>query len=103
MEHIKHTIERKGTFYYNRRTPKNVCYLYGSSIRIALGPCNTRAKATAERLTFLLDEAFSAGHWLDLRSAIASMEPKSQTLSEITKEYLDLRAIDPKPSNLAVR
>ena len=31
------------------------------------------------------------------------MEPKSQTLFEITKEYLDLRPIDPKPSQLAVR
>jgi hypothetical protein len=70
---------------------------------LALGSSSQQAVAIAERLTYLLDEAFASEQWMDLRSAIASMEPKSRTLIEVTREYLDLRSIDPKPTMLAVR
>jgi len=36
MSHIKYTICRSGTYYYNRRVPKNAVAAYGQFIRCQL-------------------------------------------------------------------
>lgn len=102
MEHIRYTIERRGVFYYNRRTPKSAVQNYGPSIRLSLGRERSAAEALAERLTSLLDGAFASGQKIDLSTAIASMQPRRFTLGEVAAEYLELRGIDPKPTKLAV-
>ena len=102
LSHIRYTIERRGVFYYNRRTPKNAVAIYGPNIRLSLGTDRTVASALADRLTQLLGAAFKSGQKLDLRRVLASMEPKRLTLSEVATEYLELRSIDPKPTILAV-
>jgi hypothetical protein len=98
LSHIRHTIERRGVFYYNRRTPKSAVEIYGPSIRLSLGSDRAVAEALADRLSSSLGAAFKSGQKIDLRSILASMEPKRLSLSEIASEYLELRAIDSKPT-----
>ena len=103
MSHIRHTIQRNGVFYYNRRTPKNSVDQYGPAIRLKLGTERVLAEATAQRLTTLLDESFQSGHQLDLEAVRESFQPKKQRLSEIAVEYLELKQIAAKPIQLAVQ
>lgn len=102
MSHIPYTISRNGTFYYNRRTPKHMEALYGPSIRLKLGVDAFQVETIAQRLTDLLDESFRSGLKLDLQSVLQAMQPRKLLLSEVAEEYLDLKAIDPKPIRLAI-
>lgn len=102
MSHIPHTICRNGTFYYNRRTPKSSVDSYGPYIRLKLGSEVAQVCTMADRLTELLDASFRTGRKIDLLPALQSMQPKKLTLSEVAEEYLELKAIDPKPTQLAV-
>lgn len=102
MSHIPYTIIRSGTFYYNRRTPKIAVESYGPYIRLKLGSDIAHASTMAERLTELLDASFRTGRKIDLQNVLQSMQPKKLTLSEVAEEYLELKAIEPKPTHLAV-
>lgn len=102
MSHIRYTIRRYGTFYYNRRTPKSMSELYGPSIRLKLGIDATKAESMAVRLTSLLNDSFRSGRKVDLQSALEVMQPRKLLLSDVAEEYLDLKAIEPKPTRLAV-
>ena len=48
MSHIQYTICRSGTYYYNRRVPKQAIAAYGSFIRHALSSDFEEASAYAE-------------------------------------------------------
>ena len=105
MSHIPYTISRHGKIYYSRRVPKNAVAAYGSFIRIALSDCPEKASIYANRLSAILTESFSAVkviHALDLNKVVASFQPRSCLLSEVTSEYLELKSIQIKPTLIAV-
>ena len=105
MSHIPYTISRHGKIYYSRRVPKNAVAAYGSFIRIALSDCPEKASIYANRLSAILTESFSAVkviNALDLNKVVASFQPRSCLLSEVTSEYLELKSIQIKPTLIAV-
>jgi len=50
MSHIRYTISRSGTYYYNRRVPSHAVPLYGTHIRQALSSCRLEAESYSTRL-----------------------------------------------------
>jgi integrase len=103
LSHIPYTILRKNVFYYNRRTPKLAVDLYGPSIRLKLGSDEALASSMAQRLTTLLGQSFRSNHKLDLQAVLEASKPKIKLMSEIAREYLELKQIAPKPIELAVQ
>ena len=105
MSHIPYTLCRSGTYYYNRRMPKHAVNAYGQFIRQALSQCPEEAEAYAKRLGNVLE-----GSWNNTTSIqpvyiptiLSSFKPRSFQLSEISEEYLSLRAIDEKPPRVAL-
>ncbi|MBR9652801.1 hypothetical protein [Thalassovita aquimarina] len=75
---------------------------YGPSIRLKLGFDATQVETMAVRLTSLLDDSFRSGRKVDLQNVLEAMQPRKLLLSEVADEYLDLKAIEPKPTRLAV-
>ena len=105
MSHIQYTICRSGTYYYNRRVPKQAIAAYGSFIRHALSSDFEEASAYAERLTSVLDGAWAAKVKIipvDISSVIHGFKPKSSLLSEMAEEYCCLREIEQKPMRVAL-
>lgn len=102
MSHIPYTISRSGTFYYNRRTPKIAVESYGPYIRLKLGSDIAQVSTMAVRLTETLDASFRTGRKVDLQRMIDSVVPPKLLLSEVAEEYLELKAIESKPTHLAV-
>ena len=105
MSHIRYTVRRSGTYYYNRRVPSHAVPAYGTHIRQALSSCPNEAEAYASRLNSAL-EASWAGHEskkpINIPAIVDSFKPKSHLLSEMADEYLSLRKIDTAPPKLAV-
>ena len=105
MSHIQYTLWRSGRYYYNRRVPKHAVQAYGSFIRLALSKDPVEAAAYAKRLGYVLE-----GSWnnttsiqpVDIPNILFSFRPRSFVLSEITEDYLSLRAIDEKPPRVAL-
>ena len=105
MSHIQYRICRSGTYYYNRRVPKQAIAAYGSFIRHALSSDFEEASAYAERLTSVLDGAWAAKVKIipvDIGSVIHGFKPKSSLLSEMAEEYCCLREIEQKPMLVAL-
>lgn len=105
MSHIKHTICRSGTYYYNRRVPKQAVKIYGSFIRQALSTCPTEAAAYVKRLNDILEGSWSntlVEEPVNIPAILESFHPKRSTLSEIATEYLSLRQIDQVPPKVAL-
>ena len=105
MSHIQYTIRRSGSYYYNRRVPKQAVETYGPFIRIALSRCPIEAQSYAERLSYVLEGAWrdpQAVQPLDLEFVVEGFKPRSYVLSEIAEEYLSLRDINERPSRLAL-
>ena len=105
MSHIPYTLCRSGTYYYNRRVPKHAVQAYGSFIRQALSKCPEEAEAYAKRLGYVLEGSWSnttSIQPVDIPTILFSFKPRSFLLSEIAEEYLSLRAIDEKPSRVAL-
>jgi integrase len=105
MSHIRYTISRSGTYYYNRRVPSHAVAAYGSHIRQALSSCPVEAAAYSTRLSNVL-EASWATHGtttpINIAAVVDSFKPKSYLLSEMADEYLSLRKIDTAPPKLAL-
>ena len=105
MLHIRYTISRSGTYYYNRRVPSHAVAAYGTHIRQALSSCPLEAEAYANRLSHVL-EASWASHktttLINIPAVVDSFKPKSYLLSEMADEYLSLRKIDTAPPKLAL-
>ena len=62
MSHIRYTIRRAGTFYYNRRVPSHAVSAYGTHIRQALSSYPLEAQAYSTRLSNVLEASWAAGH-----------------------------------------
>ena len=105
MSHIRYTISRSGTYYYNRRVPSHAVAAYGSHIRQALSSCPVEAAAYSTRLSNVL-EASWATHGtttpVNISAVVDSFKPKLYLLSEMADEYLSLRKIDTAPPKLAL-
>jgi integrase len=103
--HIPYTLYRSGTYYYNRRVPKQAVKAYGPFIRQALSKCPDEAEAYAKRLGDVLE-----GSWInttdiipiDVIAVVMSFKPRPSLLSDYVREYLSLRSVHPKPIRVAV-
>jgi len=105
MSHIRYTIRRAGTFYYNLRVPSHAVPAYGTHIRQALSPCSVEAEAYATRLSNVLEKSWAAQKVttpINISAVVDSFKPKSHLLSEMADEYLSLRKIDTAPPKLAL-
>lgn len=103
MSHITHTLIRNGCYYYNRRVPKGSVSNYGNSIRLRIGTDPDQAKHIAGRLTEALNHSFHLGTKLDLELLVSAIKPQQLSLTAMAEEYIELKAIHPVPTNLAVR
>ena len=105
MSHIRYTIRRSGTFYYNRRVPSHAVSAFGSHIRQALSSCPLEAEAYSTRLSNVLEASWAADQAttpINISAVVDSFKPKSHLLSEMADEYLSLRKIDTAPPKLAL-
>ena len=105
MSHIRYTIHRSGTYYYNRRVPIHAVAAYGSHIRQALSSCPVEAEAYATRLSNVLEASWAthkATTPINITAVVDSFKPKFYLLSEIAAEYLSLRKIDFVPPRVAL-
>ena len=105
MLHIRYTISRSGTFYYNRRVPSHAVAAYGTHIRQALSSCPIEAEAYATRLSNVLEASWASHKTttpINIPAVVDSFKPKSYLLSEMADEYLSLRKIDAAPPKLAL-
>ena len=106
MSHIPYTIIRSGTYYYNRRVPPSAVNLYGTFIRQALARDPEVAANYANRLSRVLEGAWSNKNntaIVDIVGLLRSYQPKSQMFSDFVEEYLALRDINEKPTLVAVK
>ena len=105
MSHIKYTICRSGSYYYNRRVPKYAVQYYGQFIRCILSTDIHEAKAYAERLSFVLEGSWSGSsvnYKVDIPAIINSFKPTSYILSDMAEEYISLKQIDEKSPRSAL-
>ena len=105
MSHIRDTIRRSGTFYYNRRVPTHAVAAYGTHIRHVLSSCPLEAEAYSTRLSNILEASWAAHKTttpINVPAVVDSFKPKSHLLSEMAEEYLSLRKIDTAPPKLAL-
>ena len=105
MSHIRYTISRSGTYYYNRRVPSHAVPAYGSHIRQALSSCPIEAEAYSIRLSNVLEASWASRKTttaINIPAVVDSFKPKSYLLSEMADEYLSLRKIDTTPPKLAL-
>ena len=105
MSHIRYTISRSGTYYYNRRVPSHAIAAYGTHIRQALSSCPLEAESYATRLSNVLEASWDSHKTttpINIPAVVDSFKPKSYLLSEMAEEYLSLRKIDAAPPKLAL-
>ena len=105
MSHIRYTLYRSGTYYYNRRVPNHAVRVYGSHIRQLLSSCPLKAEAYATRLSNVLEASWDcprATTPINIPAVLDSFKPKSYLLSEMAYEYLSLRKIELTPPRVAL-
>ena len=106
MSHIPYTICRHGTYYYNRRVPKHAVISYGKFIRHSLSSDPQVAAISAERLSAVLEKSWKSKHSvsvINISAVLDSYKPSILTLSEVAAEYIALKNILSKPTEVAVR
>ena len=106
MSHIPYTICRHGTYYYNRRVPKHAVASYGKFIRYPLSSDPQSATISSERLSNALETSWRTKHSvavINISAVLESYKPRILTLSEVADEYIALKNILPKPTEVAVR
>ena len=105
MSHIRYTISRSGTYYYNRRVPSHAVPAYGTHIRQALSACPVEAEAYATRLSNVLEASWAAHKTttpINIPAVVNSFKPKAYLLSEMAEEYISLKKIDRASPNLSL-
>ena len=105
MSHIRYTISRSGTYYYNRRVPSHAVPAYGTHIRQALSACSAEAEAYATRLSNVLEASWAAHKTttpINIPAVVNSFKPKAYLLSEMAEEYISLKKIDRASPNLSL-
>ncbi|MFN3259736.1 MAG: tyrosine recombinase XerC [Pikeienuella sp.] len=103
---IRHTLQRNGSIYYNRRVPSHAVEAFGEFVRVKLSRDEDEARETAERITESLNAIWKAEtvrHGVDLAALVEASKPRSCTLAALTEGYLGLRRINPEPVRTAVR
>ena len=98
MSHIRYTIHRSGTYYYNRRVPIHAVAAYGTHIRHALSSCPVKAKAYATRLSNVLETSWAAHKAttpINIPAVVDSFKPKSHLLSEMATSIFPYRKLIP--------
>ena len=106
MSHIPYTICRHGTYYYNRRVPKHAVDTYGKFIRHPLSADPKVAIISAERLSSLLESSWLSKNsvsLINIPSVLGNCKPRTLILSEVADEYITLKNILSKPTEIAVR
>jgi integrase len=106
VSHVPHTICRHGTYYYNRRVPKHAVISYGKFIRHSLSSDPLVAAISAERLSAVLEKSWKSKHSvsvINISAVLDSYKPSILTLSEVAAEYIALKNILSKPTEVAVR
>ena len=106
MSHIRYTLYRSGTYYYNRRVPKHAVRIYGSHIRQVLSSCPEEAEGYATRLSNVLEASWDCPRSttpINIPAVLDSFKPRSYLLSEMADEYLSLRMIELTPPRVALR
>ena len=73
MSHIRYTIRRTGTYYYNRRVPSHSIAAYRTQIRQILESCPVEAEAYSTRLSNV-PEASLAAHKATTPSLLRQVE-----------------------------
>ena len=105
MSHIRYTIVRSGTYYYNRRVPAHAIAAYGTHIRQALSSCPIEAQAYSTRLSNVLEASWASNVTttpINIPAVVDSFKPKSYLLSVMAEEYLSIRKIDRASPKLAL-
>lgn len=105
VHNLVHTVKRGGTFYYNRRVPKNVSEAFGCNlVRVNLGRDLETAAMTSEALSDKLDELWAASTVMpvDVKHLAKSLTPQSLDLLGCVEDYLNVRDISEKPVRVAV-
>ena len=105
MSHIRYTISRSGTYYYNRRVPSHAIAAYGTHIRQALSSCPIEAEAYSTRLSNVLEASWASDKTttpINIPAVVNSFKPKAYLLSEMAEEYLSLKKIDRASPNLSL-
>ena len=105
MSHIRYTISRSGTYYYNRRVPTHAVAAYGTHIRHALSSCPIEAEAYSTRLSNVLEASWASDKTttpINIPAVVNSFKPKAYLLSEMAEEYLSLKKIDRASPNLSL-
>ncbi|WP_162140848.1 tyrosine-type recombinase/integrase [Pseudorhodobacter ferrugineus] len=98
-------MERKGSYYYNRRVPQHAVDAFGPTVRIKLSQGRVEASELAKALSTKLDQAWSSGSLkrsVDVKALLEAVRPRPVLLSDWVTEYVELKGIDPTPPNVAV-
>ena len=102
---VPHLLERKGSYYYNRRVPQHAVEAFGPTVRIKLSQDRVEASELAKALSTKLDQAWSSGSLkrsVDVKALLEAVRPRPVLLSDWVTEYVELKGIDPTPPNVAV-
>ena len=111
MHTITNTVIRNGSYYYNLRIPKEHVSSHGTAVRFKLGDVSDGrpnyikpedVEQVVKRLTPLIYGSFRTGSKLDYRAVAKNLKPKATLLSEMLREYLDVRDISERPVRLAM-
>ena len=92
----QHTVTRAGLLYYNRRVPSHAKEIFGDFIRMRID-----SPQAAEAMTKRLDAIWAAGtvtQPVNLNSLKDATTTKTETLSNVVKEYVEVRGIQHNPT-----
>lgn len=92
----KHTVQRDGRLYYNRRVPAHAREAYGNFIRVRIDDPTVAAHLT-KRLDAIW-EAETVPTAVSIAQLVAASYRRKSKLSEMAKEYMDIKAIQTNPT-----
>ena len=100
-----HTILRGKTYYLNIRVPKSHQQAYGPLVRAKLSNDVEQADNLAKHLANILKQNWSSksNSKIDIEKVIAANRPRTTSMTEIAKEYIAVRRIDPAPVWVALK
>ena len=106
MRHIKHTIQRHGVYYYNRRVPKKQQPNWGDLLRLRLSSDHTTAKQSALRIDIILDDLWKQGSNsvpIDFQKLLNRTQFEDSRVSTFARRYIEARGVKSKHIILATR
>jgi len=106
MIHIKHTIQRHGVYYYNRRVPKKQQPNWGDLLRLRLSSDHTIAKQSVLRIDIILDDLWKQGSNsvpIDFQKLLNRTQFEDSRVSTFARRYIEARGVKSKHIILATR